>query len=189
MAEFEDAQSWKKDGDSWAHKGGGFVPYKLPPKGVFTFTAELLKGGGVFRAGPDRLVLPVSRLQELPAATRWIGRLSGRGDREGQAAERVKAPLNLEIRRRSRIQIDVTPDRLVQKVRVGDEWKVLDTFVEQAAISRRASLVFDRRGTTRLRFPIQVSRSDKHPRAASGRSVTQLKQVNMAKERLEDQDG
>ena len=25
----------------------------------------------------------------------------------------------------------MTPDRLVQTVRVGDEWKVLDTFVEQ----------------------------------------------------------
>jgi len=57
MAEFEDAQGWKKDGDNWVHKGGGFVPYKLRPKGVFTFTVQLLKGGGVFRAGQIRWCL------------------------------------------------------------------------------------------------------------------------------------
>ena len=57
MAEFENAQSWRKEGASWIHAGGGFVVYKLPPKGVFTFTVELLKGGGVFRPGQIRWCL------------------------------------------------------------------------------------------------------------------------------------
>jgi hypothetical protein len=130
MAEFEDAQSWKKEGDSWVHKGGGFVPYKLPPKGVVTFTVELLKGGGVFRAGQIRWCLQYLDsknylLYELDRKNFWAGVIE-----KGKRLERVKAPHNLGNQKAFTIQIEVTPDRLVQKVRVGDEWKVLDTFVE-----------------------------------------------------------
>lgn len=130
MAEFENAPSWKKDGDSWIHKGGGFVPYKLPPKGVFTFTAELLKGGGVFRGGQIRWCLQYLDsknylLYEMDRKNFWAGVIE-----KGQRLERVKAPHNLGNLKAFTIQIEVTPDRLVQKVRVGDQWKVLDTFVE-----------------------------------------------------------
>jgi hypothetical protein len=130
MAEFEDAQSWKKDGDSWVHKGGGFVPYKLPPNGVFTFTVQLLKGGGVFRAGQVRwcvqyLDAKTYLLSEMDGKNFWTGVIQ-----KGKRAERVKAPHNLGNQKAFTIQLEVTPDHLVQKVRVGDEWKVLDTFVE-----------------------------------------------------------
>jgi hypothetical protein len=131
MAEFEDAQSWKKEGDSWVHKGGGFVPYKPTPKGVFTFTVELLKGGGAFRAGEIRWCFQYLDsknylLYEMDRKTFWAGVIE-----KGKKLERLKAPHNLGNRKAFTIQIDVTPDRLVQKVRVGDQWKVLDTFVEQ----------------------------------------------------------
>ena len=130
MEEFEDAQSWKKDGDNWVHKGGGFVPYKLPPKGVFTFTVELLKGGGVFRAGQIRWCFQYLDsknylLYEIDRKTFWAGVIA-----KGQRLERVKAPHNLGNQKSFTIRIEVTPDRLLQQVRVGDEWKVLDTFAE-----------------------------------------------------------
>jgi hypothetical protein len=130
MAEFEDAQKWWKVGDSWVHKGGGFVPYKLPPKGVFTFTAELLKGGGVFRAGLIRWCLQYldSRnylLYEMDRKSFWGGVIE-----KGKRLERVKTPQNLGNQKAFTIQIEVTPDRVVQKLRVGDGWKTLDTFVE-----------------------------------------------------------
>ena len=130
MAEFEDAQSWRKDDDSWVHRGGGFVPYKLPPNGVFTFTVQLLKGGGIFRAGQIRWCLQYLDsknylLYEMDRKIFWAGVVE-----KGKRAERVKAPHNLGNPKAFTIQIEVTPDRLVQKVRVGDEWKVLDTFVE-----------------------------------------------------------
>jgi hypothetical protein len=130
MAEFEDAQSWKKDGGSWVHKGGGFVPYKLPPKGVFTFTVELLKGGGVFRAGQVRWCLQYLDsknylLYEMDRKNFWAGVI-----KKGERLERVKAPHNLGNQKAFTVQIEVTPDRLVQQVRVGDKWKVLDTFIE-----------------------------------------------------------
>jgi hypothetical protein len=130
MAEFEDAQSWKKEGDNWVHKGGGFVPYKLPPKGVFTFTVQLLKGGGTFRAGQIRWCLQYLDsknylLYELDRKNFWAGVVE-----KGKRLERVKAPHNLGNQKAFAIQIEVTADRLVQKARVGDEWKVIDTFAE-----------------------------------------------------------
>lgn len=130
MAEFEDAQGWKKEGDNWVHKGGGFVPYKLPAKGVFTFTVQLLKGGGVFRAGQIRWCVEYTDaknylLYELDRKNFWAGVIQ-----KGQRLERVKTPINLANQKAYTIQIEVTPDRLVQKMRIGDDWKVLDTFSE-----------------------------------------------------------
>lgn len=130
MTEFDDAGSWKRDGDSWSHKGGGFVPYKLPPKGVFTFTAQLLKGGGVFRAGQIRWCLQYTDsrnylLSEVDRKTFWAGTIE-----KGKRTERIKTPLNLGNQKAFTIQIEVAPGRLVQKMRVGDEWKVLDTLVD-----------------------------------------------------------
>jgi hypothetical protein len=128
MAAFDDAQGWKKDGDVWAHKGGGFVSYKLPPKGVFTFTLGLVKGGG--RSGQVRWCVQYLDaknylLYELDRKTFWAGVVE-----KGKRLERVKAPDNLGNQKTATIQIEVTPDHLVQKLRVGDDWKVLDSFVE-----------------------------------------------------------
>ncbi len=130
MAEFEDAQSWTKDGDNWVHKGGGFVPFKLSPKGVFTFTVQLLKGGGVFRAGQIRWCLQyldanIYLLYEIDRKNFWAGVVA-----KGKRYERVKTPHNLGNQKAFTIQIEVTPDRAVQEVRVGNEWKVLDSFAE-----------------------------------------------------------
>jgi hypothetical protein len=130
MAEFVDAQSWRKDGDSWVHKGGGFVPYKLPPKGVFSFTVELLKGGGVFRGGQIRWCLQYLDsknylLYEMDRKNFWAGAIE-----KGKRVERARTPHNLGSQKAFTVQIEVTPDRLVQSARVGDEWKVLDSLVE-----------------------------------------------------------
>jgi hypothetical protein len=125
MAEFEDAQSWKKEGDHWVHKGGGFVPYKLPPKGVFTFTVQPLKGGRI-RWCLQYLDPKNYLLYEMDRKNFWAGVIQ-----KGARLERVKAPHNLGNQKAFTVQIEVTPDRLVQKARVGDQWKVLDTFVEE----------------------------------------------------------
>jgi len=130
MAEFEDAAGWTQNGDTWTHKGGGFVPYKLTPKGTFTFTIELLKGGGVFRSGQIRWCLQYADaknylLFEIDRKNFWAGVVE-----KGKRLERVKAPHNLGNQKAFTIQIEVTADRAVQKVRDGDQWKVLDTFTE-----------------------------------------------------------
>ena len=131
MAQFQDAQSWTKDGDSWVHKGGGFVPFRPAPKGLFTFNVELVKGGGVFRAGAIRWCL-----QYVDPKNYLLFELDRKNFRawvikEGQRLERVpKTPHNLGNQKSFTIQIDVTADRLLQKVRGGETWKTLDTFSE-----------------------------------------------------------
>jgi hypothetical protein len=130
MTEFVDAQSWTRDGESWVHKGGGFVAYKLPPRGVFTFTVQLLKGGGVFRSGAIRWCVEYQDaknylLTEMDRKNFWSGVI-----KNGERFERVKAPHNLGNQKAFTLQIDISPDRLVQSVLVGNQWKVLDTFSE-----------------------------------------------------------
>ena len=49
---------------------------------------------------------------------------------KGERLERVKGPHGFVNQKAFTVQIEVTPHRLVQKVRVGNEWKVLDTFAE-----------------------------------------------------------
>jgi hypothetical protein len=136
MAEFEGAQGWKKEGDSWVHKGGGFVPYKLPPKGVFTFTVQPLKGGKI-RWCLQYLDAKNYLLYEMDRKNFWAGVIQ-----KGQRLERVKAPHNLGNQKAFTIQIEVTPDRLAQKVRMGDAWKVLDTFVEEGRDFTRGKFGF-----------------------------------------------
>jgi len=131
MAQFQDAQSWTKEGDSWVHKGGGFVPFKPTPKGIFSFKVELVKGGGVFRAGAIRWCL-----QYVDAKNYLLFEMDRKNFRawvvkDGQRLERVpKTPHNLGNQKSFAIQIEVTPDRLVQTVRGGDAWKPLDSFAE-----------------------------------------------------------
>jgi hypothetical protein len=131
MVLFEDPQSWTKEGDSWAHKGGGFVPFKPAPRGVLTFNVELVKGGGVFRAGAIRWCL-----QYLDSKNYLLFEIDRKNFRawvvkNGQKLERVpKTAHNLGNQKSFAIQIDVTPDKLVQRVRGGDEWKALDNFSE-----------------------------------------------------------
>ena len=130
MTEFADAPSWTRDGQSWVHKGGGFVAYKLPPKGVFTFTVQLLKGGGVFRGGAVRWCVQYLDsknylLSELDHKNFWTGVV-----KQGERFERIKEAHELGNPKAFTIQLEVSPDRLVQSVLVGNQWKVLDTFSE-----------------------------------------------------------
>ena len=131
MALFEDPGSWTKDGDNWVRKGGGFAPFKPSPKGVLTFTVELVKSGGVFHAGQIRWCL-----QYIDAKNYLLFEIDRKNFRawvikDGQRLERVpKTPHNLGNQKTFTIQIDVASDRLVQKARGGEEWKALDTFAE-----------------------------------------------------------
>jgi hypothetical protein len=131
MLLFEDAQGWTKEGDTWVHKGGGFVPFRPSPKGVLTFNVELVKSGGVFHAGQIRWCL-----QYMDPKNYLLYEIDPKNFRawvikNGQRLERVpKTPHNLGNQKTFTIQIEVTPDRLVQRVRGGEEWKVLDNFAE-----------------------------------------------------------
>ena len=130
MADFLDAPAWRREGSTWVHKGGGFVPYKLPPKGVFTFTVELLKGGGIFRSGQIRWCLQYLDARNYLLFEMDRKNFSSDVVQKGRKTERIKTRHDFEGQKAFALQIEVTPDRLVHKVRAGDEWTVLDTFSE-----------------------------------------------------------
>jgi hypothetical protein len=130
MADFEDSQAWKKEGELWVHKGAGFLPYKLSGKGVFTFTVELVKGGSIFRPGKIRWCVEYIDgknylLSEMDRKIFWTGVIQ-----KGNRLERKKAPHNIENPRAFTIEVDITADQLVQKVYTGNEWTTLDSFSE-----------------------------------------------------------
>lgn len=127
MNAFVDA-GWKKEGALWVHKGGGFVPYSLPPKGVFTFTVQLIKGG-VFRGRIRWCVQYLDAknylLFEMDKKNFWSEVIEN-----GKKLERIKTLHDMEKQKSYTIQIEVAPDRVVHRIRTGDQWAVLDTFAE-----------------------------------------------------------
>jgi hypothetical protein len=125
MDGFEDPQSWKRIGDAWIHKGGGFVGYAAAPNGTFTFTASLKGRGGQVRWCVQYLDSKNYLLYELNRKTFYAGVVE-----KGKRLERVKQPANLGNQESVDIQVEIYPDHAIQKVRVGDDWKVVDTFAE-----------------------------------------------------------
>jgi hypothetical protein len=131
VTDFEEAGAWKKEGELFVHKGGGFVPYKLGPRGTFTFTVELVKGGGVFRGG--RIRWDVQHLDEKNYLTYEMDRKTfwAYVVEKGKKLERQKTPLQLDNGKTFTIQIEITPDHCVHKLKTGDAaWLTLDSFAE-----------------------------------------------------------
>jgi len=128
---FTEPDAWKKDGDVWVHKGGGFVPYKLGPRGIYTFTVELVKGGGPFRGGRIRWCVEYVDaknylLYELDKKTFWAEVIE-----KGKKLERAKSQHNVDSQKAFSIQIEVTPEHVVHKIKdAGGQWVVLDSFAE-----------------------------------------------------------
>ena len=132
MADFENPGSWTQQGNLWSHRGGGFVPYKAAPRGTFTFTVQLLKGGNLFRGGKIRWVFQYldSRNYDLFELDRRS--LSSKVIVNGKTLDRGKFDHNLaETERTYTIQIDSRREHLVTKVLVGGSWKTVDSWDEQ----------------------------------------------------------
>lgn len=128
---FADPDSWKQENGLWVHKGGGFIPYKLGPKGIYTFTVELIKGGGVFHGGRIRWVTEYVDsknylLYELDHKTFWAEVVE-----KGKKLERAKTEHGLENPKQFTIQIEITPEHCVHRIKNADgQWVVLDSFAE-----------------------------------------------------------
>ncbi len=130
MADFEDPTGWTRDGEAWLHKGGNFVPYKLPAKGTFTFTVQLLKGGNIFKGGHIRwyvdYVDPKNYgLFEIDKKTFWAKEVTN-----GKNKDREKTQHGVDNEKQFTIQIDVTPDHVVHRIKNGDNWLTLDSWTE-----------------------------------------------------------
>lgn len=131
MSDFEDPSAWKKEDDLWTHRGGGFVPYKLGPKGTYTFTVELVHGGNVFKGGRIRWCVQYVDaknylLYELDHKTFWAEVVD-----KGKKLEREKTQHKLESQKSFTIQIEVTAEHVLHRIKnASGQWVVLDTFAE-----------------------------------------------------------
>src|SRR5262249_17413269 len=128
---FEDAGAWRRDADLWTHRGGGFVPYAMGPKGVYTFTVELLRGGNVFRGGRIRWCVQYVDaknylLFELDRKNFWANVIE-----KGKKFERNKMQHDLEKQKSYTIQVELTPEHVVHKIKnPSGGWVTLDSFAE-----------------------------------------------------------
>jgi hypothetical protein len=130
ITDFDEPDAWKQEGELFVHKGGGFVPYKLGPRGVYTFTVELVKGGGLFRGGRIRWAVQYLDsknylLYELDRKTFWASVIE-----KGKKLERQKTSHQLENQKSFTIQVEITPEHVVHKLKTGDTWLTLDSFAE-----------------------------------------------------------
>jgi hypothetical protein len=130
MADWEDPAGWARDGEAWVRHGGNFVPYKPPAKGTYTFTVQLIKGGNIFRGGHIRwyvdYVDPKNYgLFEIDKKTFWAKEVTN-----GKNKDREKTQHGLENQKTFTIQVDVSPDHVVHRIKTGDTWLTLDSWTE-----------------------------------------------------------
>lgn len=131
MSEFADISAWKKADGVYIRKGGGFALYKITPaKGVFTFTVQLLKGGGLFRGGHIRWVLDYKDARNYALFDLDKKNFTARDVVNGKSTDRDKTSHGQEKEKSYEIQIDVSPDRIVHRMHVGDQWMVLDSWTQ-----------------------------------------------------------
>ena len=96
-----------------------------------TAIVELVKGGGLFRGGRIRWVAQYVDaknylLFELDRHTFWAEVME-----KGKKFERQKTPHQLDTQKSFTIQIEITPEHIVHKVKTADGgWLTLDTFAE-----------------------------------------------------------
>ncbi len=131
IADFEAPGQWHEENGVFVHRGAAFLGYKMPPRGVFTFTVQLLKGGNLFRGGKVRWAL--NRVDDKNYALYEIDNKNffARVVQGGKTYERTKTPLkDLETQNQFTIQIDVTPEHIVHKMFAGGEWINLDSWAE-----------------------------------------------------------
>jgi hypothetical protein len=131
MDDWEMPSMWHQEGDTYIHRGAAWIPYKLPAKGLFTFTVQLQKGGNVFRAGKIRWAADYVdaknyALYEIDNKNFWAKVVEN-----GKTFERTKAPHGIDSKDKSfTVQVEVTPDHITQRLQRDGQWVVLDTWTE-----------------------------------------------------------
>jgi hypothetical protein len=130
ISDFEDPAQWRQDNGLFVHRGTAFLSYKLPPTGVFTFTAEPPKGG-LFRGGKVRWRLMYTDNRNYAEFEIGSNSFVSRVVQDGKAAERTKVLLkDLDKQKDWTIQIDVTAEHIVHRLRSGSGWMPVDAWSE-----------------------------------------------------------
>ncbi|HLJ50851.1 MAG TPA: PEGA domain-containing protein [Bryobacteraceae bacterium] len=125
-SDWEHPGEWTPDSGWIIHKGGGFVPYAAHPAvGVFTFAAQLVKGGRVF--GGKRIQWYLNYEDSKNYILFQIDKksLQSKIVADGKETQRPKVTLNTD--EPFTLQIEVGPNSIIHKLREENTWTVIDT--------------------------------------------------------------
>ena len=130
MDDFEDPAAWRRNGDSWSHRGPAFLAYKPVPRGVFQFTVQLVKGGSLFHGGRVRWCLNYrdSRnyaLFELNNQSFWVKDVSN-----GKSTDRAKTQLSLDKVKMFTVRVEVKPQQIAQTILIDGKWVSLNSWTD-----------------------------------------------------------
>ena len=150
----------QQDNGVWRRKGGGFLTYKLPSNGVFTFAVYLVKGGNLFRGGRVRWVTDYVDSKNYVLSELDDNNLTVRDFVNGKTSDHGKFKHNVESKDKAwAIQIEISPERLIQRIQKDQQWITLDTWTNpehKFADGKFGFWVF--RATTRSAYRISSSR-------------------------------
>ncbi|MGH9667773.1 MAG: carboxypeptidase-like regulatory domain-containing protein, partial [Bryobacteraceae bacterium] len=159
MADWREPGSWQKNEDGvFVHRGGNFVQYKITPTaGVFQFTVELLKGGGIFHGGRIRWFLNFKDARNYALFEMDKKNLAPKDVVDGKSTDREKAQHDEDPNNRYTMEIEVGPGRVITRVRAGQQWAVLDDWKEPSRDFTKGTFGFyipgnDEIGLTNFRF-------------------------------------
>ena len=123
---------WSKDGEWYSLKGAGMVQYKQASSpGVYSFNIMLGSGGGLFRGKDlewfanyrDSKNYVLFRMEKTTFRRILV--------ENGKRTEYPKRAHNLDLRDEmaATVQVEVADDLIVNRVKRGDRWVVVDTYV------------------------------------------------------------
>jgi hypothetical protein len=132
MDGFESLEGWmQQDNGVWRHRGGGFLTYKPPSSGLYTFAVYLVRGGTVFRGGRVRWVADYKDPKNYVVSELDENSLTIRDVVNGKSSEHAKLKHNVESKLKAwAIEIEISPDRLIQRIQKDKEWVTLDTWTD-----------------------------------------------------------
>lgn len=132
MDGFESKEGWmQQDNGVWRHKGGGFLLYKLPSNGVFTFAVYLVKGGNLFRGGRVRWVTDYTDARNYVQSELDDNNLTIRDVVNGKSNEHGKFKHNVDSKDKAwAIQIEISPEHLIHRIQKDQQWITLDTWTK-----------------------------------------------------------
>jgi tetratricopeptide (TPR) repeat protein len=125
MSKWDDPGSWKQEGNSFVRRGGDFVLYgAIPASGTFVFSAMLAKGHllqwVMNYTDPKNYVL--LQLDDNNFYRSVI--------RNGEKTDEIIVPHKSEKKTFRTLQLRVSPTELVQQIKDGNNWTVLDRWTQ-----------------------------------------------------------
>jgi hypothetical protein len=131
IADFLDPSQWHEGNGEYVHSGAAFLPYKMTPNGIFTFTVQLLKGGSLFKGGKVRWRLMYTDNRNYAEFEIDNNNFVSRVIQNGKTFERTKTRIReTERPKQFTILIDVSDEHIVHKLRQAGGWAPLDAWSE-----------------------------------------------------------